>query len=869
MQNMFCSLSDLRNEAAVETFFVNRLLNYLGYPDSRVRTKESIERLPIPRGRVTENYAPDYVLLDSRNQPIIVIDAKHPAEDLEKWIYQPTGYAATLNRRFPPGENPVQYAVLTNGRVLIVYPWDSETPVFYLRFEEFVQGNEKLGFLRANLAYDIFNRIPIVGATFEFSRPELTVLTRTFNKCHNLIWKKEKQGPTWAFYEFVKIIFIKMREDKKIHEKLNVDRRITREDFIFSVHWIEELEAATPNPFDTILFKEVREEIEEQIRQSLKKRIFAPRDSLQLAPSTTKEVVRLLEHFDLHGIDEDLNGRMFETFLSATIRGKELGQFFTPRPVVSYMTRTASLNVTSQRIPYLLDGCCGTGGFLIEAMAVLTHKVDSLNNLTAAEKERLKSDIKDTHLFGIEANEDLSRVARLNTYLHGDGGSKIFHADALDKDVMIEEGLPAETEEGRTELRELLIQQNLQFDYVLTNPPFSMPYTSSDESEKRILQQYRVALTQAGSLSGSEKTNVLFLERYFDLLRPSGELFTIIDDTLLNGESGRRHRAFILDNFIIRQVISLPFNAFFKADANIKTSILHLRKKHEGEEQGHIFMAITNNIGHNDHKVDTPNRDNLSVVASLYEDWMTTGHLETTVIHNEDPDEPLGCSLQVFVIEPKELNQDRLDAFYYAPELKQLRERLKQAHERGNIEIRSGRSMNIISELSTTDVRPLTGQWFKYFEIGDVTRDGAIVNRREDIIENLPTRARLMVQTHDVIFAKNNSSRGTTVIIPESFDGAIVTTGFLGVRPTDLDEAVLIWSVLSSEVVRKQIYYLAITASQPEIRRNIFEEEFLLPFPKEPYRQRVIEQVKEVWKARNEIARRLSELLTLQDELLA
>ena len=46
-----------------------------------------------------------------------------------------------------------------------------------------------------------------------------------------------------------------------------------------------------------------------------------------MKPSTILEVVRQLEHFDLHGIDEDLNGRMFETFLNATVRGKELGSF--------------------------------------------------------------------------------------------------------------------------------------------------------------------------------------------------------------------------------------------------------------------------------------------------------------------------------------------------------------------------------------------------------------------------------------------------------------------------------------------------------------------------------------------------------------
>ena len=633
--NMFCRLNDLNNEAAVETFLVNRLLTRLGYPDSRIRTKESIESLPIPRGSSTEHYRPDYVLLDSGNSPVIVVDAKHPSEPIDSWIYQVVGYAGAVNRAFPSGVNPVKYAVLCNGHTLAVYPWDSNTPVFYLAFQELVEGNTAFTALESNIAYGIFNEIPVEGTDFLFSRPELTTLTRAFNRCHDVIWKKEKQGPTWAFYEFVKIVFVKMREDRRIHQKIDAGELVIKADFVFSAHWIESLEAATPNPFDTILFKELREDIEDQIKQGLKKPIFTFGERLRLAPSTIKEVVRMLENYDLHGIDEDLNGRMFETFLNATIRGKELGQYFTPRPIVRYMTMTSGINIRGGgRAPYVLDGCCGTGGFLIEAMAILIQQIESYSALSSPnvtrpcyEKEGLKRTVQDQRLYGVEANEDLSRVARLNMYLHGDGGSRIYHAEALDKSVNVESGISAEKEEGLKELRKTIVDDGLRFDVVLTNPPFSMRYKASDAAEKEILQQYKVAVTQTGKLSSTEKSSILFVERYWDLLADGGDLVTVIDDTILNGPSAKRHRQFLREHFIIRQVVSLPFNAFFKAQANIKTSVLHLRKKMHGEEQGTIFMAITNNIGHDDHKRDTPHRDNLGIVASFYNQWLNGENL--------------------------------------------------------------------------------------------------------------------------------------------------------------------------------------------------------------------------------------------------
>jgi len=37
-----------------------------------------------------------------------------------------------------------------------------------------------------------------------------------------------------------------------------------------------------------------------------------------------------------------VNGRMFEAFLAATMRGQALGQFFTPRSIVKLMTQLAA-----------------------------------------------------------------------------------------------------------------------------------------------------------------------------------------------------------------------------------------------------------------------------------------------------------------------------------------------------------------------------------------------------------------------------------------------------------------------------------------------------------------------------------------------
>ena len=69
MRNMFCERADLDSEADVEALVIERLLPKLNYPDNRIRRKDSLERIAIPRGRGKEQYRPDYVLLDGQGDP--------------------------------------------------------------------------------------------------------------------------------------------------------------------------------------------------------------------------------------------------------------------------------------------------------------------------------------------------------------------------------------------------------------------------------------------------------------------------------------------------------------------------------------------------------------------------------------------------------------------------------------------------------------------------------------------------------------------------------------------------------------------------------------------------------------------------------
>ena len=62
----------------------------------------------------------------------------------------------------------------------------------------------------------------------------------------------------------------------------------------------------------------------------------------------------------------------------------------------------------------------------------------------------------------------------------------------------------------------------------------------------------------------------------------------------------------------------------------------------------------------------------------------------------------------------------------------------------------------------------------------------------------------------------------------------------------------ILWSVFRSEIWRKQIYYLSITATQPEIRDHIFQNEMLIPWPaNENDRMKIVESANQVLEAQN------------------
>ena len=810
-KNIYCHISDLSNEASVETFFLSRLIPDLGYLDKQVKTKQSVEVLTVGLGRKRVNYKPDYVLV-SQGFPRCVIDAKGTDEDLDNWIEQCSGYCLTFNRKYGEENNPVRYFILSNGKRTVCYKWDSDTPLLELDFGDFAIGNPKYEHFKAIMGSQTIvqseaKSLELQLNDFRFERLTTVQARRLFKKCHEIIWKSEGYGPAPAFSSFVKLMFVKLWADKTIRQNPELSHlfedspktvNLPADVVTFSIRWIRDREnEGILNPIND-MFMRIRDEFEKQIAQGRKKRVFDNNEDLGLLPDTVKSVVGQMEHADLFGIDEDLNGRFFETFLNATMRGRELGQYFTRRSVVKLMTRLADLKANRDRVYKVIDGCCGSGGFLIEALSDMRNQIRNNDSLSDEEKDNLIDTIANDCIYGIDygKNPPLARVARINMYLHGDGGSHTYYADTLDKQIDNQSQTDPEVVQNLSELRNCL--NETRFDVVLTNPPFSMKKESKNPSELRILKQYDIARKSgsSGSLRPSLRSSIMFFERYYDILKPGGRLLTVIDESLLSSGEFGYVRDFIRARFIIRAIISLPGDTFRRSGSRVKTSILVLEKRRsEDENQPTWFHYFALHVGVDDLPPSASEHD----VNQARE----KADKETELIVDGYKRYKNGESFE-HVLGPEYIS-DRLDLRSCVPLFGRLRDKWKN----------DGIDSKKLSELVSVSSEVINPSEYpeQSFTLLKVSYDGYCEIETVKKGKHIRHRSMYVVKEGQMVFSLYNGHNGATGIIPHQLNGALVAKNSYAVlscsEENGIKDAAYLQSVLRSHEIRADIQSLS------------------------------------------------------------
>lgn len=268
---------------------------------------------------------------------------------------------------------------------------------------------------------------------------------------------------------------------------------------------------------------------------------------IRLSSPALAKVIETLQRFSLTHSDADVKGRAFQRVLTPAIRAG-MGQYFTPEPVVRFI-----VDVVQPRIDELiLDPFCGSGHFLSMS---LDHVRRSLGNGQAKRFHEFAFG----KLHGIEKSDRMVRIAMTDMRLHGDGHSNVRCTDALLHFANYPDLEPE------------------SFDVILTNPPFG-----SLLGKESLAQLGRFELAHGKTKVPLE---VLGLERCLQFLRPGGRLAIVLPDSILTNRGTAYVRKWLERQARIRAIVSLPIEAFSPFGANIKTSILFLRKWEAGESR--------------------------------------------------------------------------------------------------------------------------------------------------------------------------------------------------------------------------------------------------------------------------------------------
>lgn len=452
----------------------------------------------------------------------------------------------------------------------------------------------------------------LLKQTKAFSRDEFS---RLLFKCHNIIRNNDKLSPEAAFDEISKILFIKIRYERENNEGqiFSKDRFVENRKAYENLN--KEMGVKDYIPFYQNLFEKTKQ-------QFANDHLFDDNAKIEIRENSFEQIVKELEIYNLSTTSDDVKGIAFEQFLGKTFRG-ELGQFFTPRTIVDFMVSI----LDPQEGEYVCDPCCGSGGFLIKAFEYVREHIEKeieeqkeaikqqyyeedYDSLSEKKKQQVETKVSDAfaHLneelninnekgrlrslsfdciYGTDANPRMARTAKMNMIMHGDGHGGVHHHDGL--------------------LNVNGIFEN-RFDVILTNPPFGSrvekdlkitdadKFTDQDKIDeyiKRYGDAYKEALKQVNDNVGKSLlslykidnglTEVLFIERCLNLLKPGGRMGIVLPEGVLNNSNLQKVREFVESKAKILLIVSIPQDVFIASGATVKPSLLFFRKFTENE----------------------------------------------------------------------------------------------------------------------------------------------------------------------------------------------------------------------------------------------------------------------------------------------
>jgi|SRR5690554_770161 len=741
-------------EEKVRAFYFTELVLDYKYPKERIDIEVKVER------RIPDDRA-DIVVYDDDEckSPYLVVETKKDGitdEEFSQAIEQAFGNANSKR---------AQFAIVVAG--------NTRTAFNVAGFKS--SEREK------NVIADIpikYGKAPKYKFTKGDSSNDLKIVYRedlisALKKSHNTVWQGGKLAPTTAFDEVSKLLFCKLKDEKgtKLNEKYK---------FQIGSHESNE---------------EVFNRIQSIYTQARADDPQVFKDQINLAPDIVYNVVEHLQQLSLGKTDLDTKGVAFEIFMKDFFIGK-MGQFFTPRPVVQFCVKM----LQPKRENKVIDPTCGSGGFLLYAMDEVRQYAEQ--NYDTFEAFTHWHSFAEKNLFGIEINDQIARVCKMNMIIHDDGHTNVIGHDALATFEEFQE-LNPHFQEGT-------------FDIVLSNPPFG---ATIKKKESKYLKNFELGMNGTKERA-TQKSEILFIERCIELAKPkTGKIAIVVPEGVMTNTSLQYVRDYILKNCELEASISLPESAFSHFGAGIKSSILFLRKKGEKEKLSDysIFMGVAKQVG-----IDSTGREEENELysdkeSSIFNQW----NIYSTDKQNYKRTENCYSIKLSEILSEGPFNATR---YVWKPTFKNVTENITEIAQVISNKITPSSDDNLYLNFALIRMDELQNNPVKIENI--------IYCLGDEIDGSLK-----IVQPGDVLLARLGPSmmNRKIVVVPEiieKVDYIVASSEFIVIRPNNPNDSFYIAGILRTDLMLKYMY--SKTRGGTPSRYRLSEDDFkVLDFPKE------------------------------------
>ena len=691
---------------------VKRILPYLRRREYNDDTDLEFEAGMKLSTRYANGYA-DILVTCGKSKPQFIIEAKRDSRTLtNKDRDQAIEYGKTKKTAF---------VVVTNGKVIQCYNTVNRKAIRWNgKLTDKIPSKTQLNKVLAALKSDPQTTDIVVGDNFSPFRPSLPLkqLNALFKRCHNNIRKIEKDEEN-AFADFSKFLFLKLLEEKS-------------DDGTFVLPYsyrFAELAGKPTSEADQV--KAAVIDMVEKIKQDMGYGDVLD-DPLHLKkPKTFQYIVAQLSEVYFGDSNLDSKGAAFEYFVRATLKGKKLGQYFTPRPLIELMVHlygrgkiVSALKAGDQ--PKVLDPACGTGGFLVYLLRLCRSMVDNdlaENLITKSTRTKLGKSLCESTFFGSDANKGVACSAKMNMIVAGDGHTNIIPEDSLTIDATT----------WSSSIQDC--------DLILTNPPFGTSESASLTTQD--LQQYDVTSTKGQNL---------FLQKMVMATKPGGEICTVIDEGILNTDTAKELRKWLLQRCRLVTVVRLPEDTFKPNKINVRSSVLYMRKLEEVdydfENNYNVTFCDVLSLGYFGSGEEIRNFDTGRFLAEI----------ETKVNNQALGTSRSGYNWKAFDASLQKICSDgnyRIDLKYWEPEIRKKIEKLSKSggillaelNAKSTVRGKSPNADLYVDEEDGYAAVIKAGSSINKF--GDIALDGDFIE--EELYKSLPESAK--VEKGDVLLA--------------------------------------------------------------------------------------------------------------------